>query len=373
MPIFRDDDGKDFLGLKRPDFTKIGATIDKVAEPVKTFFSKNPGFEKNPLNFGISTVHNDVSTSHEFFKEFLMRIFDFNKKEFSVVPKLISDTHKEALLYSEDLDDDVFDLNLLSVGYYKKLHGLNIHPKNCPNIRKVFFQSEKSTVEEFLSLISEPKYKELMNYFAEKHSNNDFKGKNDKETWLYLGHSKSINERVEDLYNLIETVNFDYKYGLIGEKSKEKVVLLHQIKLALINFHFENYVSLIGRRFLSFINFLLEKRNKIVKEIKGKNVNKDLKNFLAIGSHGLNKDLLATFFLSVIGANQEVDTYDSSILIAFTGDEDEIKNVDFYLDDKKVGTISIERFIKLNTDDLTNDKEFNDICYGTNFKDGSTF
>jgi hypothetical protein len=358
--VFRDDSGKDFLGLKEPDYSKVDKTIEKIAGPIKEILKKIPLVE-NPLDFGIASTHKEIGRSHRFFQLLLKNIFDPNgEKKFNLNERTFSEKDRTSLLYSDESDDDTFDLGFLSDGYYKRKHGLNLNPKTCPQMKSTFLRSSKGDMEEFKSLINS-KYEDLINYFADKYQDTEFGGKSEDYSWIYLGNKQAFKNSIEDLYNLIETINFDYKYGMVSENSLDKVVSLNKIKIAIFEHFFPELTVYVGNRFTNFLTKLLERREKL---INNPYENRNLKNFLVIGSYETNKELLINYYINLLKITENIDTYDKSLFLVFRGDKKKIKSVDFLINNKKIGSLTISEFFNIGNDKKINSNSFEQYCYG---------
>ena len=87
-----------------------------------------------------------------------------------------------------------------------------------------------------------------------------------------------------------------------------------------------------------------------------------VKNFLAIGSYGLTKDLHVRFLTKFLKIKEEVDSYEKSLFLVFSGNDKDVTTIDFYLDQAKFASLPITTLAEVAKSKSPSDADFNKLC-----------
>lgn len=361
------DKGLDILKLREPEILTqlVKDIISDKAQEIKSFLSKynllDQGYDKLE-NFAFATVDEEGEFSYRYFSSIVNLIFNptgnAKTKVYLHAKFLTESIANELITVRQGECAENFSLHMISYGFYRKTHGLNLTPDFCPNIvegLKKRWQNEN----EFRTFLIMNKYDKLIDDVANQFANITFAGEFEKDIWLFEGQDKSLRTKASDLYQFLETVNFDYQSQietqLLNDSQWDPLLKLRQ---SFQEFYFGSQTEFVGKRFTSFLTYIINQRANAVYN------NLTPKKWLTIGSNDLGAYLLSKFLKDSLKLDVEQCQIGDSLYFVFTGVGETATDVWVFNNSEYKGTISITDFSKYAEHDIHKTEDFNTLCIG---------
>lgn len=373
--VFRDAEGKDFLGLKK-DVNYAGFNYTQVlADDIKDFLSNNGltnhGFSR-PKNFGFATTDERAPTATFFFGSLANKLFnpecDVNKR-IVMNTKTLIENNKQELYLAQDLGYKM-DFFLLSNGVYRKMHGLNMLPSVCPAIYTSMQDRWANDVKEYKSWISLNHFYDFFLNLTDDFKNKTFHGRSEAgDYWTFNGTKQSFRTNGQDLYNFINTVYHDTQFkDKLPEITEGIWETISDIREQFFYAYLpKNTTDIIGQRFIHFITYMLNQKdyyeNSPTSPFKGV----EQRKWLTIGVKDIAMNFLSKFFEANFNISFGHKFHiGSSVYFVFSGThQNDIKTVWVYRAGNLLGHFAFKDLLaELSDLDITDTKPFNDFCIG---------
>lgn len=362
--VFRNDKGLSFFGYGIPSFSNFNTSVQEILHGIKLASEKLPEGLKSARNLGVATAL-DSTDSAKLYEKILQNLFPESLKKSQLINlKPLSRQNSRDLLYENP--DDQFDLYQLSKDWFQKRIGLNLNLETCPQMSYVLSQKSKNNTKDFFELLNDIKDYDLLKKISKTFKSKAFAGSNNLYSWIFSGSDQPLLTSIHDLYNYVQSLSYDYLNGNIIKNRVKNYTALYNLRLAIVNYAFPDLANFIGKNFNTFLYKLISTRNSIVKQKNPQNIPRSLRNFLAIGSSPLNKDMLIGYFMALLGKTTKT-TLNKSLILVLKGGK-EIDEVVIYLNGSQVGSLPF-KVIENNSmtseeEQIESTKKFDLLCFG---------